>query len=54
MQLNNYELDKVVAGAINATYLNAIVRGFTFLFEVGKSIGSALNRLINHATCECS
>ena len=51
MQLSNYELDKVMAGAINATFLNAIVRGFTFIFELGKSIGSSINRLLNRSSC---
>ena len=54
MQLSNYELDKIMAGAINATFLNAIVRGFTFIFELGKSIGSSINRLLNRSSCSVS
>ncbi len=52
MQLSKYELEEYVGGAFNATFLNAIVRGFTFVFELGKAIGSSINRAINHSICK--
>ena len=51
MQLSKYELEEYVGGAFNATFLNAIVRGFSFVFELGRSIGSSINRVMNHSVC---
>lgn len=53
MQLSNKELYRIFGGAsgITATLLNSIIRGFSFIFDLGKSIGSSLRRGIDGKTC---
>lgn len=45
------ELLDIQGGSISATMINAIVRGFQFLFEVGKSVGSSISRMISKNYC---
>lgn len=45
------ELIEIEGGNISATMINAIVRGFQFLFEVGKSIGSSISRMVSKNYC---
>lgn len=51
MQLSNVELNNYIGGGINATFLNAIVRGFTFLLDLGKSIGTSIRRGTSGQIC---
>jgi len=51
-KLNNDELMMVVGGInITGTILNAISRGVEIIFEIGKSIGTALRRSISDKMC---
>ena len=49
--MNNNELTEVVGGAISATLVNALVRGFTALFEFGKAVGTAIRRARTGTIC---
>ncbi len=49
--MDNNELTEVVGGAISATLVNALVRGFTALFEFGKAVGTAIRRARTRTIC---
>jgi len=49
--LNDVELTNVVGGAISATLVNALVRGFTAIFEFGKAVGTAIRRAKTGTIC---
>ena len=49
--LNDAELTNVVGGAISATLFNALVRGFTAIFEFGKAVGTAIRRAKTGTIC---
>lgn len=49
--MNEEELKKINGGSISPTLLNAIIRGASLLFELGKSIGSSLRRVRNSNYC---
>lgn len=54
MKLKNNELIKIEGGAINytsASFISAITRGFNLILDLGRSIGTAINRIINKKTC---
>lgn len=53
MQLNDVELYKLIGGAgFNATFVNAIIRGASFIFDFGKTIGTAIRRSITGNICQ--
>lgn len=53
MQLNDVELYKLIGGAgFNATFVNAIMRSVSFIFDFGKTIGSAIRRSITGNICQ--
>ncbi len=51
MELTNKELNSIVAGAMNGTFISSIIRGASLIFEIGKSFGSALRRMIKGNYC---
>lgn len=51
MVLKKNELTNIVGGAVTATMFNAIVKGFMFIFDLGKSVGSSISRIINKNYC---
>lgn len=52
MQLEDKELTNYVGGfSFNATLVNAIVRGFTFVLDLGKTIGTSLRRGLTGQAC---
>ena len=50
-KLNKEQLLNVTGGGISATLLNAIVRGVNVFLEVGRSVGSAIRRLLKGHKC---
>ena len=53
MQLDNKELSYIYGGAgINGNLLNYIIKGFSFIFDLGKSIGSSIRRGRDGRACE--
>lgn len=52
-KMTTEELRKVEGGSItfNATYLNAIYKISSLLFEVGKELGSSIRRFATGSTC---
>ena len=50
MQLRDSELTKYIGGA-NATFLNAIIRGFIFVLDLGRTIGTAIRRGVSGNAC---
>ena len=46
MKLKDEELIHVIGGAISETFLNAVAGIGEFIFEIGRSIGKNLRRLI--------
>ena len=51
MNLEEHQLKKIYGGAITAAFLSAVVRGMNLLLELGRSIGSAINRLRYGTSC---
>lgn len=52
--LTKEELQKIYGGAISATLLNAFIRGINTILEVGRSLGSAIRRIIAKDACPIS
>lgn len=50
--LINEELKDINGGAMSGTLINAVVRGVTFIFEIGRALGSSLLRLSKHKICK--
>ena len=51
MKLNRDELLNVYGGTISATLINAIVKGFSVIVDLGKALGSAIRRAVSGKTC---
>ncbi|NLL45052.1 MAG: hypothetical protein GX247_05250 [Mollicutes bacterium] len=50
--LERNELLKIVGGiSISGTLINSIVRGINALLEVGRSLGSAIRRIVSKNIC---
>lgn len=52
MILTDYELKSINGGAITSTLINAIVKGFSLIIELGKSLGSTIRRVTSGKTCD--
>ena len=55
MKLENDKLIKISGGAVtnytSSTFISAVTRGINVILDVGRSIGSAINRIIYKKTC---
>lgn len=51
MSLSKNELLSIEGGAISAAYLTAIVRGVNALLDLGRSLGTAIRRVIAGSIC---
>ena len=51
MSLSKEELLKIEGGAISAAYITALVRGINSLLDLGRSLGTALRRVISGIKC---
>ena len=47
--MKEQELKQIVGG--NASYINALVRGVNSILDIGRSLGSAIRRLVNGSLC---
>ena len=52
MILKSHELLNIKGGAISASIINYLTRGIIFIFELGKSFGSSISRLLHHNYCQ--
>ena len=52
MQLSDKELNTYIGGALTATLLNALLRGFNFVLDLGKTIGTAIRRGTSGNMCK--
>lgn len=50
-ELNNNELNMIIGGSISGTLISSIVRGAETLFELGRSLGSAIRRFVSKQFC---
>lgn len=50
--INIDELKYINGGSLSGTLINSIVRGFTLIYDLGRSFGSAIIRLKNNASCK--
>lgn len=53
MRLSEAELKKIYGGSdlFNSTFINSFVKMYTIMLEIGKSFGSAINRIKNNNYC---
>lgn len=50
MEIQKEEL-KMIIGGVNASYLSAIVRGVNAILDIGRSLGSAIRRMVEGNIC---
>lgn len=50
--LNEEELKSIDGGNLSGTLINAFVRGVNLIFELGRALGSALQRIKNNKICK--
>lgn len=50
-KLEKDQLLKITGGGISATLLNALARSIDVFLEVGRTIGSAVRRIISGSKC---
>lgn len=51
-ELNKLELNDVVGGSIlTAAFINAVVRGATYIMDLGRRLGSSIRRMITRNYC---
>lgn len=50
-KLNNDELLKITGGTLTAAFMTALVRGLNAYLEVGRSLGSAIRRVMTKNVC---
>ena len=51
MELNQEKMKKIDGGGITSAWLNAISKAVNTLYELGKSTGSAIRRLVTNSYC---
>lgn len=51
LKLNKQELLLIDGGGVSGTLISSITKGVTFIFELGKSLGSAVRRIVGKNIC---
>lgn len=51
MKLTDKELLEITGGTVTATLINSIARGITTIADLGRSLGSAIRRIVSHKIC---
>jgi len=51
MRLTKQELLVITGGTITATFINSIARGITTITDLGRSLGSAIRRIVSGKIC---
>lgn len=46
------QLKEINGGAISGTLISAIVKGITFIFELGKALGSGIQKMSTNNLCK--
>ncbi len=50
-ELSKYELNVVVGGSLSGAVISSIIRGVNMVFDIGRSFGSALRRIMTKRLC---
>lgn len=50
-QISNSELKQINGGAISASFITAIVRGINSVLDLGRSLGTAIRRIVTGQKC---
>ena len=50
-ELTNKELNLVIGGAISGAVLSSIIKGVSVILELGRSLGSAVRRMMTKNYC---
>lgn len=51
MKLNTKELMDIRGGAMNASLVSAIIKGFQFLYDLGRVVGTSIRKAISKDLC---
>ncbi len=51
MELSKKELNEIVGGAVSGAILSSVIKGVNLLFEIGRSFGSSIRRLVTKKYC---
>ncbi len=51
MELNTEELNEIVGGSVSGAILSSVIKGVNLLFEIGRSFGSSIRRLVTKKYC---
>lgn len=50
-ELTRNELNHINGGGISGAIMNSVIRGANFIFELGRSIGSSIRRIVSRRYC---
>lgn len=50
-ELTKEQLKLVIGGAVNGTLINAFVRGINSFLDLGRSLGTAIRRIVAGKIC---
>lgn len=51
MRISEKELNTINGGAVSATYLNALIRGASLLYDMGMAFGTTLRQMKSKTKC---
>lgn len=51
MKLNTNELLNIRGGAFNASLVNAFLKGFQFLYDIGRVVGTSIRKAFSKDFC---
>ena len=51
IELNKEELLLIEGGKTSAALINSVVRGASYILELGRSLGTAIRRITSRKTC---
>lgn len=50
--MSDKELSMIYGGAPSASFINSIVRAITTIYDIGKTVGSSVRRLVTGNICK--
>ena len=51
MKLNKQQMQNITGGGVSYSLINAITKAITAIYDLGKSTGSAIRRIIKKSYC---
>lgn len=51
MEIKTNELMNIYGGAVTGAFINSIIRGINSFLDLGRSVGTAIRRIISRNIC---